>query len=206
MSAFTHSTRHAISNFSYATMGMSLVTDSGGRVDDGLWIGSLTTARSDFIENEGIKTIINLSGVSYESSVKQVRIDIADRFVSLELIDSYLDIFKRIAAAIKDALYDGPVLVHCAMGINRSAAALVYYLITEGVPYMESLRMVTMANDVRGAPTLTNTSFRHLLKTYETVLNIKSSSIIVGSPGYSIPLFDFVLPHQTSPGKSEERL
>jgi len=217
MSALTHSARHALSNLSYATTGMALITDSGGRVEKDLWIGSLATAVSGFVKSEGIKTIINLSGVNYDvGDVEQIRIDIADRFVNLELIELYMDMFEQIADHIRDAVAKGPTLVHCAMGINRSAASIVYYLVREGNTYMEALHKVTMANNIRGAPTLTNLSFRHLIKTYETVCTMKSGGVIVGSPGYVIrgrewgatnsptPLFVLEQIHQRDPDEPAE--
>jgi len=150
-----------------STASTELVVDLGAQVIEGIYIGSLDTATSDYVMKKyNIGAIVNLSSVGYETTIPSYRIDIADVDVNLGMLSEYSRAIVEGSSAIRLARSQRKnVLVHCAAGINRSAVTIGYYLITMGLSYDAVIRLLETANDSRGLPVLTNTSFRYILKT-----------------------------------------
>lgn len=158
-------------------------TDPPSEVVPGLFIGSLASAVNiPGLNAMGITSIVNLSGrvyalnaqtpsthvghsVQQHQPTKMLKIDMDDVAVSIDSVDMYTSKFSVAAAFIKRELSNGHrVLVHCAAGINRSATAIAMYLVSLGYSYDDCINMITLANSRRGVPTLTNDSFRFLIK------------------------------------------
>lgn len=169
-----HSAKHAVNNLLHRHLNLHFITDAGAQVAPHLWIGSLASANSDFICDKKINFIVNLSGYHYShQDVEVLNYDIEDKLIPYDLIDYYLNSFMEVAAIIKQKISEGRnVLTHCAAGINRSATSIIMYLMLENYSYEESLEKVTNANKSRGAPVLTNQSFRYLLKTCDSFKKI----------------------------------
>lgn len=139
--------------------------DNGAEVVDGIYIGSLTTATNhNWLLRHNIGAIINLSGVVYETTVPVMNIFMYDTDVECDIMLSYLAKFHQGISGITIARAHGRnVLVHCAAGINRSAALIAFYLIECGYTYNDALQMLHTANNIRKVDCLTNPSFRYLL-------------------------------------------
>lgn len=176
----TFSTKHAINN-ALRQLNLHFITDNGAEVAPGLWIGSLATANDNFITAHNIAGVINLSGYQNTISVpiEVHTIDMFDQFVSFELVDLYVGKMTEVAGYISNILNKGNVLVHCAAGINRSAMCIIMYLIMQGESYESAFAKVVAANNQRGAPTLTNHSFRYLLRACDSFKKIAASEIVV---------------------------
>jgi protein tyrosine phosphatase len=157
----------AISNYVY--------TDNGAEVHDGIFIGSLATGKNDkWISDNAIDIIINMSGYMYNSNVPVVVITIDDNYVPISEINSYMEKLSDAAKYIKKYHSRGKrILVHCAAGINRSAAAICLYLMMIGHRYDDALDKLTSANSKRNLSALTNVSFRYLLCTYSACKECK---------------------------------
>lgn len=148
--------------------------DKGAKICKGLYIGSLSTAQSrDWIRVNKIDCVLNLSGFGYPCDVPVVSIDMQDMAVSLDRIDDYIAKFAIGKRVIKKCLDDGKsILVHCAAGINRSAATICFYLIDIGYSYDQCVKILTIANSKRNTSALTNITFRYLLRTYAEIKKI----------------------------------
>lgn len=146
----------------------SIYMDHGAKVCENVFIGSLSTATdATWLRVNKVSAIINLSGVIYKSHVPVMNIIMDDSTVDMKNIDDYIKKFSTGASKIKNLVdEDKTVLVHCAAGINRSAATICYYLINAGNDYNDAINAITLANNKRGVPTLTNESFRYLLRLY----------------------------------------
>jgi protein-tyrosine phosphatase len=151
--------------------------DSGAKIADGLYIGSLATARNEqCLEELGIDAIINLSGSKYENSRPQLQLVMNDSTVDIESVDMYLSKFAIGIAAIEKARAESKtVLVHCAAGINRASTLIGFYLIEQGLTYDEALSALTRANTERGVRLLTNPDFRFMLKLHDSQKRIFSA-------------------------------
>lgn len=167
--AYVHSFRHGIGNTLYNLFNINLLPDAGTEVIPHLWLGSLTTVTPEFIRINNISAIVNLSGYRYDYGVTTYYLSIADKEVTIDEIDIYIGAFTIVANIIEKNMAESRnILVHCAAGVNRSAAAIVMYLILHGLSYEDAVKQVTDANYRRNSPTLTNASFRQLLKTCES--------------------------------------
>jgi protein-tyrosine phosphatase len=142
--------------------------DRGAAVVNGVFIGSLETATiSDCLTRNNIKAVINLSGVTYEPrGVPVLNILMDDTDIQPAQLDLYIRKFAVAVAAIERT--PGNVLVHCAAGVNRSAAAIMFYLINTGLTYDSAYEKIRAANAIRGRPVLTNPSFCYVLKCYDS--------------------------------------
>jgi len=152
---------------------------SGAEVLPGLFIGSLATATSDFVNINNIDVIINLSGKGYDSYVPGAKIPrpmfticMGDVTVTPETLDKVITDFAAGVDAIK--LSRGKkkrVLVHCMAGVNRSATLIGFYLISLGMSYNDTIDKLAAANNQRNMPLLTNASFKYLLQMYSAMKN-----------------------------------
>ncbi len=161
LNPYTYNDMKKISNYVY--------TDNGAEVHDDIFIGSLATGSNNkWITDNSIDLIINMSGYLYESNVPVIVISIEDNYVPINEINNYMEKISLAAKSIKKYHERKKrILVHCAAGINRSAAAICLCLMMMNHRYDEALNKLTIANSKRGLPVLTNVSFKYLLCTYD---------------------------------------
>ena len=133
---------------------------------EGIYIGSIATAiDSEALTTHRIRAIINLSGVSYVSSIPVYQIDMDDTEVTDITLSEYMSKFAEGIRAINEAREQNyNVLVHCAAGINRSATLIGLYMISEGHQHKDVIDALQHANCSRGVAVLTNPTFRAILR------------------------------------------
>ena len=143
----------------------NIYCDDGAYVDNGIYIGSLTTAMSETRLNQmNIGSIINLSQRKYNCKLPVFDIDMDDATIDIDNFEDYVLKFKSGVDAIKISREKNKnVLIHCAAGINRSAALIAMYLIDSGDDYDTAVNKLANANASRGVPLLTNQTFKYLL-------------------------------------------
>lgn len=153
-------------------LGEYIYLDCGARVAEGIFIGSLSTATSQYCADlNNIGAIINLSGSDYlpPNGAPMLKIVMNDANVTPANMEDYIKAFGDGVQAIHLARTEGKnVLIHCAAGINRSATLIGFYLIKCGWTYEQVLAALTAANNSRGVQLLTNESFRCLLRLYDS--------------------------------------
>lgn len=109
-------------NIRYWTGGLSARTE----IADGVFLGRFPTAG----ELSDISTVIDLTG---ELIAPHKRIGTAWKsFPSLDLMTTADETLAAAADAIEASRPNGPVLVCCALGFQRSAATIVRWLVTTG--------------------------------------------------------------------------
>jgi hypothetical protein len=147
-------------------IGEYLHMDSGAKVTDGIYIGSLATATSKrCLDAHDIGAIINLSGTEFQSDRPVFNIIMDDADVTPRTMDAYIAKFAQGVDAIAHCQRNNKrVLINCAAGINRSATLIGFYLIEYGWTYDQAVAALTAANRSRGTLLLTNNSFRYLLQ------------------------------------------
>jgi protein-tyrosine phosphatase len=147
--------------------------DSLGFVCDNIYISSLQVAcDEEFLLSKNINFIINLSGIKFETNLPVIHIFIADKDVTFDLLDTYIDAFTGARRYIKSCIDNNlNVLVNCRAGVNRSATAIAFYLLSSGLSYNQVIYILLTANNARNVPVLTNPSFRYLIKTYASLIH-----------------------------------
>ncbi len=141
-----------------------LYPDTGAAVIPGLYIGSMSTAMNkEFLDAEGIDIVINLSNRRYHELRPTLHFDILDECLSGDRITRFSSLMDKISRTICKNNHLN-ILVHCAAGINRSAAAIGIYLASRGCDYVDIMEALTLANNKRGSVVLTNESFREYIR------------------------------------------
>lgn len=158
-----------LNKLNLASMANYIYMDNGAKVIDHIFIGSLTTAKSQaWIHANKIDCVLNLSGVNYACDVPVFVIDMIDTNVTIDKIKEYVNKFLVGENIIDECIaQEKNILVHCAAGINRSAATIAFYLINHGYTYEQAFKVLSAANSQRSTALLTNISFRYLLCSYD---------------------------------------
>lgn len=141
--------------------------DIGAEVAEGVFIGSLATATSEMISRENIGHIVNMSGQNYAppTGVTMAMFIMDDADIGSRS-EEYIILFSQAARSILRARLEGKrVLVHCMAGVNRSATAVMWYLLNRGYDFDRAYILLSRANAARRVPLLTNGSFVGLLRT-----------------------------------------
>jgi hypothetical protein len=134
-------------------------------VDDdlGLYLGDATCARNvESLTALGISAVINCGApvVEYPSHIEHVELGGCEDTFGYPLLARHLDqCLQFLEHCMKEKR---KVLVHCVMGLNRSASvAIAFLMLNHKLPLLDAVRKVW---DRRGRiPILTNGSFRQQL-------------------------------------------
>lgn len=148
-------------------------------VVDNIYIGSkLAVVDQRFLWDHNIGFIVNCSNlpISNKSNIPTLLIpdfhdaDINGEKVNESTISDLLGLIARLDFASdiihEQTLQGKNILVHCAVGINRSAVTIGYYLKKyKGYTYDYIYKLLREANMKRGMPVLLNRTFKDVLKT-----------------------------------------
>ncbi len=141
--------------------------DIGGKITEGVYIGSLKTAISLADKNPyKIDFIINLSGTLFKSDIPTFYVIMPDATIDYYDVDEFIKRFSVAVNVLKKKRAEGlRVLVNCHEGINRSATVIALYLVTCGWEPDAIYTHMENVNKKRNRPALTNESFRYLITT-----------------------------------------
>ena len=137
---------------------MSIVANANpaDEVLPGLWLGSRYAALNpDYLKEKRIRAVFNCTkDIPFDTSIpRQYRVPVDDNLQEAEIRNLELwsyEVVYKIAHEMRRAQKDGTaVLVHCAAGMQRSAASIAMYLIaTKGmktdqtIEYIQSKRSI----------------------------------------------------------------
>ena len=122
----------------------------------GLWLGSRYAAQNpDYLREKRIRAVFNCTkDIPFDTSIpRQYRVPVDDSLQEPDIRNLELwsyEIVYKIAHEMRRAEADGTaVLVHCAAGMQRSAASVAMYLIAtkgmttdQAVTYIQSKRSI----------------------------------------------------------------
>jgi len=119
------------------------------KITSNIFVGSIHDVTDDFIQENGIDIIINLSNYSYRSSIPVVEYKIPDFPSTLPRVSSYVrqmyDIIKNIASYVTN---DRKYLIHCNAGIQRSPTVALGLLMISGYSMEDGIRTIKKARPV----------------------------------------------------------
>ena len=154
-----------VSNFfidiSYITE-MSIVSraNPSDEVIPGLWLGSRYAAQNpEYMKEKRIRAVFNCTkDIPFERSIpRQYRVPVDDSMQEPDIRNLELwsyEIVYKIAHEMRRAEADGTaVLVHCAAGMQRSAASVAMYLIaTKGMTTDEAIAFIKTKRSIAFEP------------------------------------------------------
>lgn len=97
---------------------------------NGLWLGNIESGQDEsFIRQNNIKTIFNITRKGYyeSSGVTYIQVPLSDADTPAE-IKKFLATINPLIESMHNELKKNSVLVHCEMGMQRSAAVVAAYL------------------------------------------------------------------------------
>lgn len=121
----------------------------------GLWLGNINASQDTvFLNTKDIHTVFNCTKtIPFVVSIpKKYRLPVDDNLQEEEIRNMELWSFEAVYKLIQE-LKEGPVLVHCHAGVQRSAAVVAMYLIAvkglkteEAIDYIKERRPIAFTH------------------------------------------------------------
>lgn len=122
----------------------------------GLWLGNFASSKDDvFLRTHGIETVFNCTKdlPFYPMIPNRYRVPVHDNLEASEIRNMELWSYEIIYKLIHEMKKGKPVLVHCAAGMQRSAAVTAMYLIaTKGMTWEQAHRHIRQRRAVAFFP------------------------------------------------------
>ena len=142
----------------------------------GLWLGNRTAALDpEFHRTNRIRAVFNCSkDIPFEASVKRrYRVPVDDNLEDAEIRNLELWSFElvyKIAAELRQARSDsGAILVHCAAGMQRSAASVAMYLVaTQNMKTEDAITFIQSKRSIAFRP---SANFERSIRGFERAFN-----------------------------------
>jgi atypical dual specificity phosphatase len=132
----------------------------------GLWLGALEAARNrHFLTRHGITHVLSILDCecSFFPGLFKYKFIQAKDHSDQDLIP----IFNEVATFIDEGIEEGGIVVHCVMGVSRSASLVIAYIMrTKKMSYREAYDLVKRKRDV----IYPNDGFKGQLMQYEESL------------------------------------
>jgi protein-tyrosine phosphatase len=107
--------------------------DNANEILPRLWLGNAKASQDDaFLKEKGIITVFNCTkDIPFNPLMKRCyRIPVDDNLKAEEIRNMELWSFEMMSKLSREYKEGRPILVHCAMGMQRSAAVVAMFLIT----------------------------------------------------------------------------
>jgi hypothetical protein len=142
----------------------------------GLWLGSRYAAQNpDYMKEKRIRAVFNCTkDIPFDTSIpRQYRVPVDDSLQEPDIRNLELwsyEIVYKIAHEMRRAEADGTaVLVHCAAGMQRSAASVAMYLIaTKGMTTDQAVAYIKSKRSIAFQPSI---NFEKSIRGFEASFN-----------------------------------
>ena len=147
----------------------------------GLWLGSRYALTPEYLKEKRISAVFNCTkDIPFEPTVRrQYRVPVDDNLQEAEIRNLELwsyEIVYKMAAEHRRATAEGTgILVHCAAGMQRSAASVAMYLIaTQGYTADQAMHYIRTKRPIAFRPSANfEKSIRGFQKSYEAEIRPK---------------------------------
>ncbi len=130
--------------------------ENANLITHNLWLGNAKAAHDEeFLRKNNIFTVFNCSkDIAFHPSAKRCyRVPVDDNLRQEEIRNMELWSFEIIAKLCKELKAGHTVLVHCAAGMQRSAAVVAMYLIaTHQVPSEDAMNYIRQKRPIAFLP------------------------------------------------------
>jgi protein-tyrosine phosphatase len=129
-----------------ALSGQSIFSNNADEILPGLWLGNFQASQDEvFLRTHGIKTVFNCTkNLQFHPSIPtRYRLPVDDNLQEDEIRNMELWSYEVIYKLLKEYKEDKPILVHCAAGMQRSAAVTAMFLmVTKGMNWEQAHRHI----------------------------------------------------------------
>jgi protein-tyrosine phosphatase len=141
----------------------------------GLWLGSRYAALNpEYLKQKNIEAVFNCTkDIPFDTSIRrQYRVPVDDNLEEVEIRNlelwSYEIVYKMMGEMRRASAEGTGVLVHCAAGMQRSAASMAMYLIaTRGLTTDEAIRFIRSKRAIAFRP---SANFERSIRGFEASL------------------------------------
>lgn len=137
-----------------------------------LWLGNRNAANDEnFLRQQNIEIVFNCTkDLPFHSSIrKRYRVPVDDNLEQDEIRNMELWAFEIQYKLMKEYKTGKPILVHCAAGMQRSAAVVAMFLIsTQGMKWEDAIQFVRQRRPIAFFPTA---NFLTAIQGYERAFN-----------------------------------
>jgi protein-tyrosine phosphatase len=148
------------------------IGENANLIQPNLWLGNAKAAHDEeFLRKNNIFTVFNCSkDIPFSPLAKRCyRVPVDDNLKQEEIRNMELWSFEIVAKLCKELKAGNTVLVHCAAGMQRSAAVVAMYLIaTHRVPAEEAMNYVREKRPIAFLPMA---NFQPAIKGFERELD-----------------------------------
>jgi hypothetical protein len=138
----------------------------------GIWLGNKRASENDkWLRDKNIKVVFNATkDIPFSPSIKkQYRIPVDDNLQPEEIRNMTQWSHEAVYKLLKEHNAGNTVLVHCAAGMQRSAAIVAMYLIaTKGMPWQHAISYIQGIRPIAFRP---GANFRESLIAFHTSYN-----------------------------------
>jgi len=146
--------------------------DVANEIVPGLWLGDFRAARSgEFLKERSIVAVFNCTKdlPFHEGNWNKYRVPVDDNLEDAEIRNMQLYSFEAVYKLCLE-VKRGPVLVHCAAGMQRSAAVVAMYLIaTSGYKVETAIKYIQSRRPIAFTP---SPNFLQSMQYFERVFDI----------------------------------
>jgi protein tyrosine/serine phosphatase len=145
--------------------------NSADEIIPGLWLGNINASQSkEFLTQKGIKAVFNCTkNIPFHEAVKKrYRIPVDDNLEEEEIRNMELWSFESVYK-LRVEHKNGPVLVHCHAGMQRSACVVAMYLIAiKNLKYEDAMKYIREKRPIAFTP---SANFLRSIQGFETAYN-----------------------------------
>ena len=147
------------------------IADNANEIVPRLWLGNAKAAHDNtFLQEKGIITVFNCTkDIPFNPLMKRCyRVPVDDNLKAEEIRNMELWSFEIMSKLSREYKEGRPILVHCAMGMQRSAAVVAMFLITtQKITYEDAINKIREKRPIAFMPMA---NFGPAIKGYETSL------------------------------------
>lgn len=129
-----------------ATAIQKMFFNNADEIVPGLWLGNFQASRDEvFLQTHNIKTVFNCTkDLQFHPSIPiRYRVPVDDNLKEEEIRNMELWSYEVIYKLLNEYKKGEPILVHCAAGMQRSAAVVAMFLVaTRGMNWDQAYRHI----------------------------------------------------------------
>ena len=122
----------------------------------GIWLGNFKSSQDEvFLRTHNIKTVFNCTkDLPFHSSIhNRYRVPVDDNLAEVEIRNMELWSYEILYKLLNEYKKGDPILVHCAAGMQRSAAVVAMFLmVTRGMNWDQAYRHIRQRRAIAFVP------------------------------------------------------